>query len=145
MYIAKSPFSLLFTFKLACPTSDRNNHTSQSGVHHHHYSFHIQASPSSASSCPHMVRMESFTRSNGQIYTERTSGAVRSMVPSWKKHCTGKRIHPRKYRRIQGGASSLKVMALRACCWNAEIFTPEALEYPGWHYASMIHKQLKIT
>lgn len=89
--------------------------------------------------------MKSFNRDNGQIYTETTSGVVRSMIPSWKKHSTGRRVNPKKYRYIEGGSSSLRDMALRACCWNAEIFTPEALEYPGWHYAAMIYRKLKAT
>ncbi|KAJ4345142.1 hypothetical protein N0V95_005867 [Ascochyta clinopodiicola] len=36
-------------------------------------------------------------------------------------------------------------MALRSCCWNIELFLPETLEHPGWHYAGMIYRHLKTT
>ncbi|KAH8727092.1 hypothetical protein GQ44DRAFT_612021 [Phaeosphaeriaceae sp. PMI808] len=33
-------------------------------------------------------------------------------------------------------------MALRACVWNVELFLPETLQWAGWHYASLIYKQV---
>ncbi|KAF9701513.1 hypothetical protein EKO04_000744 [Ascochyta lentis] len=89
--------------------------------------------------------MEAFNRDNGQIYKETVSSRVRSMVPTWKKHARGKPVDPQSYRSKTQGSSTLRDIALRSCCWNVELFLPEALEHSGWHYAGMIYRHLKAT
>ena len=89
--------------------------------------------------------MKGFDRKSGQVYTETTSSRVRSMIPAWKTHVTGRRVNPQFYSNRAKGSSSLLDMAMRSCCWNIELFMPETLQYPGWHYAGMIYRYLKTT
>ncbi|OAL54927.1 hypothetical protein IQ07DRAFT_281076 [Pyrenochaeta sp. DS3sAY3a] len=86
----------------------------------------------------------SFDPSSGLVFTERSSGNPRSMVPTWMTHARGKRIDPSKYRN-RFGTSTLKQMVLRYCLFNIDAFTPEALKWLGWHFASQIYHHLKST
>lgn len=68
------------------------------------------------------------------------------MVSSWKFHSRGRSIDPRKFKNGNAaGAASLRNMALRSCCWNKHLFTPEALQDLGWYYAGMIYRRLVET
>jgi hypothetical protein len=65
------------------------------------------------------------------------------MIPSaWKKRTTGRAIDPRAARH-EKGASSLQAMAMRVCCWNVNLFMPEALAYPGWEHTKKVYQELK--
>ena len=88
--------------------------------------------------------MQTFDPNNGQIYTE-TAYNVPSMTPKWKRHINGRPTNPRTYRNPVRGASPLRDMALRSCCWNVLLIMPEALEEVGWWYAGMVYRQLKET
>ena len=88
---------------------------------------------------------ESFHRDSGQVYRETTSSRATSMVPMWRKHATGRRVDPQTYKNKAKGSSTLRDMAMRSCCWNAELFTSEALHCADWHYAGQIYQRLKET
>jgi hypothetical protein len=34
-------------------------------------------------------------------------------------------------------------MAMRVCCWNVNLFMPEALAYPGWEHTKKVYQELK--
>ncbi len=87
--------------------------------------------------------MSSFDPSSGLVYREATSALVRSMVPTWMDHSTGRKIDPVTYRNSAKGSASLQEMVLRQCMWNIDRFEPEALQFLGWHYASRIYERLK--
>lgn len=67
------------------------------------------------------------------------------MTQKWKRHINGRPTNPQTYRNPVRGASPLRDMALRSCCWNVLLMMPEALEEVGWWYAVMIYQQLKET
>ncbi|KAF1929038.1 uncharacterized protein M421DRAFT_145087 [Didymella exigua CBS 183.55] len=91
----------------------------------------------------HNLTMETFNPENGQIYTETTSSSARSMVPlAFKERITGRLLDPRAARHARG-AGSLQDMAMRVCCWNVDLFMPEALAYPGWEHAGKVYQKLK--
>ncbi|KAF2849265.1 hypothetical protein T440DRAFT_469371 [Plenodomus tracheiphilus IPT5] len=89
--------------------------------------------------------MPFYEESSGQVYTETVSAEVRSMIPAWPRHTSGRRIDPSKHRERCNGTSSLQDMALRSCLWHFDSMEPEALQWLGWHYARWIYKQLKET
>jgi hypothetical protein len=37
----------------------------------------------------------------------------------------------------------LQAMAMRVCCWNVNLFMPEALAYPGWEHTKKVYQELK--
>ncbi|KAF1946718.1 hypothetical protein EJ02DRAFT_366921 [Clathrospora elynae] len=89
--------------------------------------------------------MSLFDKSSGLVYTETTSGRVRSMIPTWATHSRGRRPDPSKHQHRGNGSSTLQSMAIRACIWHVDSMEPEALQWLGWHYASRLYDKLKQT
>ncbi|KAF2130115.1 hypothetical protein P153DRAFT_385349 [Dothidotthia symphoricarpi CBS 119687] len=89
--------------------------------------------------------MAIFDETTGQVYTERTSARVTSMVPTWMHQARNKKVNPSAYQNRGIGSATLQDMALRCCAWNADSFMPDALIWAEWHYAGKIYRQIKDT
>ncbi|KAF2121891.1 hypothetical protein BDV96DRAFT_593848 [Lophiotrema nucula] len=88
--------------------------------------------------------MYGFSRNDGQIYKE-TSAPVRSMVRTWTKNSRGKKTSPSLFYNRGPGVSSLFDAAIRSCRANADLFTPDTLQYYSWELCKPVYKHMKET
>jgi hypothetical protein len=87
--------------------------------------------------------MSHFDRSSGQIYTEATSGRVRSMVPTWTTFSPNQRKDPLKHRQPGPGCSDLHSMALRSCAWNIDLMDDETFQGLQWQHVRRLYNHFK--